>query len=105
VFFMPALTAITRAMLSLVVRPLTVGTVIGGSFAAAPVVVLDAVREDVAAGTDAGTVELAPSAVAMVDELTVATLSPFGEGRASLLAAQAMMAMNGPVSSEKDAYL
>src|SRR3954464_5836909 len=48
VFFMPALTAITSAMLSFLVRPLTVGTAIGGSTAAesfpfAVAVVLDAV--------------------------------------------------------------
>jgi hypothetical protein len=35
VFLRPALTAITRAMLSFLVRPLMVGTVIGGSLSAA----------------------------------------------------------------------
>src|SRR6476660_6111689 len=57
VFFNPALTALTRAMLSFLVRPLMVGTVIGGSFAAeslpVPVAVLDAVPAFTVAAVEA----------------------------------------------------
>jgi hypothetical protein len=53
-FLRPAFTAITSAMLSFFVRPFTVGTVIGGSFAAAesfalPDGVLDVACEDAVA--------------------------------------------------------
>jgi hypothetical protein len=47
VFFIPTFTAFTSSRLSLFVRPLTVGTVIGGSSAVESFPVRDAVLEDV----------------------------------------------------------
>src|SRR6476660_3361835 len=107
---MPALTAITRAMLSFLVRPFTVGTVIGGSLdaesPAVPDAVLDAVPRATATGVpNAGAVAGAGS----VDE--AATLpsggicSPACDGRASLLAAHASAAISGRVSIGKYEYL
>src|ERR1700746_4113834 len=70
VLFSPALTALTRAMLSFFVRPLMVGTVIGGSFATeslpAPLAELDAVPPGT--GGIAGWLAVTE---AMVDEATV----------------------------------
>src|SRR2546423_3840671 len=112
VFFIPAFTAFTRAMLSFLVRPLMVGTEIGGSFAAEslPLVVLDAARRPgvaIAAALDA----LATVVVAAVEE-TVGedpsgdTASPVGAGRASLLAAQAReMSSAQGMSTLMDEYL
>lgn len=84
VLLSPALTALTRAMLSFLVRPLMVGTVIGGSFAAesfpVPLAVLDAVRTAVGAVD-----ELATPAAEAVEGPSGMT-SPAGVGRASLLA-------------------
>src|SRR2546423_9557897 len=93
VFFIPAFTAFTRAMLSFLVRPFMVGTLIGGSFAAEslPLAVLDAVRRS-AVGT-AAALALATGVAAAVEETVEDssgdTASPTGVGRASLLAAQA----------------
>src|SRR4051794_30632536 len=73
VFFSPALTALTSAMLSFLVRPLIVGTVIGGFLAAeslpVPLVVLDVVPAFTVAGVEA------------VDEL-VALVTPAAEATA-----------------------
>src|SRR5438045_6611827 len=95
-FFSPAFTALTSARLSFFVRPLIVGTVIGGSFAAesfvAPVAVLDAARP-VAVPVDATPAEAVDDAVVAGDASATwvpsGGTSPEGDGRASLLAAQA----------------
>jgi len=116
VFFIPTLTAFTSSRLSLFVRPFTVGTVIGGSFDAEsfPVAerVLDEVLPAVAGdespvpddgvpGTWATALEATPLAFddpatrdpADADDATfwvsMGIDSPAGDGRASLLAAQA----------------
>src|SRR4051812_20425398 len=75
VFFIPAFTAITSAMLSFLVRPLMVGTAIGGSFAtgspAVPEAVLDAVLAAPLTGVAAGVLEVAiPLMEASVDDAT-----------------------------------
>lgn len=108
VLLSPALTALTRAMLSLLVRPLMVGTVIGGSLAeeSPAFAVLDAVPAPPAAlpvpgaeaeaGSDASVDELvAPLAVVEASATFVPSggTSPFGEECASLLAAQAAAAI------------
>ncbi|HMJ07129.1 MAG TPA: hypothetical protein VK474_12790 [Chthoniobacterales bacterium] len=87
---MPALTAFTSARLSLLVRPFTDGTVIGGSFAAesfpTPGVVLDAVLD----GTGCGFVTwIAGSVDVPTVWLSVGIVSEPGVGRASLPEAQA----------------
>jgi hypothetical protein len=87
VLSIPALTAFTRARLSFDVRPLTEGTVTGGSLTAESLPSADVVLEAVlatgaaaATGTSWG-----------VDDATIRPSvgidSPPGEGRASLLAA------------------
>ena len=112
VFFIPAFTAFTSAMLSFLVRPLMVGTEIGGSFAAEslPLVVLDAARRP-GVGIAAALDSLATVVVAAVEE-TVGedpsgdTASPVGVGRASLLAAQAReMSSAQGMSTLMDEYL
>src|SRR3954464_6893893 len=109
VFFIPAFTAITRAMLSFFVRPLMVGTVIGGSLDAeswrAPDGVLDAAPRPPVVGAPpiAGALEEAAATTrdGSVDDaaFSVATLSPFGDGCASLLAAQAAAASSERLSN------
>src|SRR6478752_4974800 len=85
VLFIPALIALTSAMLSFLVRPGTDGTVIGGSLAAsfAEATVLEAV----APPTTAGVVEAVATAgveLATSGPLSVAICSDPGVGRASL---------------------
>src|SRR3954466_694585 len=76
VFFMPAFTAITSAMLSFLVRPLMVGTAIGGALATGsppgPEGVLDAFLAPPPTGVAAaGVLEVAiPPAAAAVDGAT-----------------------------------
>jgi hypothetical protein len=113
VLSIPALTALTNAMLSLLVRPLTVGTVIGGSLAVEslpPLAVLDAVPP-VTVGIPGLVDELAVPMTLAADATVVvdpsgAIASPAGVGRASLLAAQAREAniANG-MSTLMDEYL
>src|SRR5438105_7891351 len=96
VLLSPARTAFTSAMLSFLVRPLTVGTAMGGTFA------VESLPPALPALEGGSSVAAAP--VREVDELATgrmaaaATLvgdpaggmtSPPGDGRASLLAAQA----------------
>src|SRR4051812_44974330 len=112
VLFIPALTAITSAMLSFLVRPLMVGTVIGGSLAAEslPVAVLDVARGPPIAVAVVGAafatgITVAPEE-AVVDDPSVGTVSPTGVGRASLLAAHAREAISEKVMSTlMDEYL
>src|SRR3954468_7386782 len=91
-FFSPALTALTSARLSFFVRPLIVGTVTGGSFAAeslAPVLVLDAVTDAPEAPAPAvvdGVVDAFALGEASATWVPSGGTSPTGEGRASLLA-------------------
>src|SRR4051812_37202369 len=93
-FFSPALTALTSARLSFFVRPLIVGTVTGGSFAAeslAPALVLDAATPD-APGAPAptvvdGVVDAFALGEASATWVPSGGTSPAGEGRASLPAA------------------
>src|SRR6185436_1125694 len=114
VLFSPAFTALTRAMLSFLVRPGIDGTVTGGSLGAeslpTPVAVLDAVP---VAGTVAVEAELETGVeLALGDGEASATCvpsggtSPTGFGRPSLLAAQAADAamVNAP-STLVDRYL
>ena len=112
VFFIPAFTAITSAMLSFLVRPFMVGTEIGGSLAVESLApfdgVLDAVTEEPCA-VATGVLDAAPSAAEEgVDDGEAAPssgrLSPTGEGRASLLAAQAIEMSIATVSAV-DGYL
>src|SRR2546423_15558518 len=99
-------------MLSFLVRPLTVGTVMGGSFAVESLPPARPVLEVVSPG--------AVAAVGMVDEFATAraaaaatlvdgsggTTSPAGDGRASLLAAQERQARSAnEVSTLEDEYL
>jgi hypothetical protein len=117
VFFIPTLTAFTSSRLSLLVRPLTVGTVTGGSLAAESFPMRDAVLDEVfpleivapATGAEApfdGMLALAAdpvrTAACEVEDAAVGESlgidSPVGDGRASLLAAQASEA-----TSAKDA--
>jgi hypothetical protein len=91
---MPALTAFTSARLSLLVRPFTDGTVIGGSFAAesfpTPGVVLDAVLAEVLREAGCGFVTwIAGREDVATAWLSVGIVSEPGVGRASLLEAQA----------------
>jgi hypothetical protein len=115
VLFNPALTALTRAMLSFFVRPLIDGTVTGGSLAAespaVPLAVLDAVTP---AGTVAADdapetgVELAVDVAGEARATCVPSggTSPTGFGRASLLAAQAMeVEIARALSAVMDKYL
>src|SRR6476469_1739712 len=92
VLLSPALTALTRAMLSFLVRPLMVGTLIGGSFAAESLPVPLAELDAVPPGTGGIAGWLAATEV-MVDEAAVevpsGSRSPDGVGRESLAAAQA----------------
>jgi hypothetical protein len=90
VLSIPALTALTSAMLSFDVRPFTDGTVIGGSLAAVSFPIPDAVLDVVL--TRIGLAAAATGTICGVDEAiraSVGTASPPGEGRASLAAAQA----------------
>src|SRR3954470_2759809 len=114
VLFIPALTAITSAMLSFLVRPFIVGTVIGGSLEAeSPAVLdalLDAVPRVVPALATVGVLEaVAAGRITSVDELSrrpsIWTWSPVAAGRAPLLAAQAAGATNETTSSDSDEYL
>src|SRR5881275_1043802 len=102
VFFMPALTAITRAMLSFLVRPLMVGTAIGGSAAAESLpfvaAVLDAVPRIGAPADEALGVLDATANAGPVDEAVLASLPswfPLADARASL------PAQPNPVASER----
>jgi hypothetical protein len=100
VLFIPSLTAFTSSRLSLFVRPFTVGTVIGGSFAAEslPVVdgVLDAPRaEPVLAVAEVSAPPPLATCVRDVDELAASAAdseSPSGDGCASLVAAHPLSA-------------
>jgi hypothetical protein len=90
VLSIPALIAFTSARLSFDVRPLTEGTVIGGSFAAVSFPAADAVLDVVVART--GDAAAATDTICGVDEAVRASVgidSPPGEGRASFAAAQA----------------
>lgn len=112
VFTIPALTALTSAMLSFLVRPFTDGTVIGGSFAVeslpVPLAVLDAVTP-VVVGTgvaDELVVPVTPAADATAGDASGGITSPPGVGRASLLAAQAREAKIAKgMSTLMDEYL
>jgi hypothetical protein len=95
VFSSPALTAFTSARLSFLVRPFTEGTVIGGSLAAesfaVPGVVLEAAFDAaVAVGGVDDALPVTPwGAAVAAREPSGGIASTPGEGRASLLAAQA----------------
>ena len=132
VFLRPAFTAATNAMLSFLVRPFMVGTVIGGSLGAESFAVLEVVLEavtvepawplvaapetGVADAVDAGVgacagvctsvcaVELAGPAPAP-GAPSMASWSSVAEGRASLLAAQASDAKTATVRSASDELL
>ena len=111
VFSSPALTALTRAILSFLVRPFMVGTVMGGLLAAeslpVPLAVLDAatpVGDEAVGLVEELAVTLIPAAEAT--EASGGTTSPPGVGRASLLAAQAREAkMAKGTSAPMDEYL
>jgi len=97
-------------MLSFLVRPFTVGTVIGGSFDVEslplPEVVLDAVRP--VGGAPEEVVLLATSAAdaTLAGDAWGGMTSPPGVGRASLLAAQATEAISAKGKSTLiDEYL
>jgi hypothetical protein len=100
------LIAFTRARLSFFVRPLTDGTVIGGSLAAESFPMLEAVLEAVldadGAGVAAGVDEapwLIPWAEAVGSVPSGGSASTPGAGRPSLLAAQAREPIRANVTS------
>src|SRR5437868_15334762 len=115
VLCIPARTALTRAMLSFFVRPLTVGTVSGGSFDVEslplPVAMLDDVRP--VEGWLAGVVDelglfgtSAAAATPVGASRSGGITPPVGDGRASLLAAQATDAINAKgISRVRGEYL
>ena len=91
VFSSPALTAFTSARLSFFVRPFTEGTVTGGSLAAESLPTLDAVLEAVLGvdGVDEA-VPTTPCGTAAESAVPAGGIpSTPGDGRASLVAAQA----------------
>jgi hypothetical protein len=90
VLSIPALIAFTSARLSFEVRPFTEGTVIGGSLAPESFPVPDTVLDAVLAGIgDAATATGTICGVVEAICASVGIASPPGEGRASLVAAQA----------------
>jgi hypothetical protein len=102
VLFIPALMALTKAMLSFLVRPGTDGTVIGGALAVSvpeATVELDAV----VVPAPIGVVEAVATAgveLAMSGPPSVVSCSDPGVGRASLLAAHANMPTSPTINAE-----
>jgi len=99
VFFKPAVTAFTSARLSFLVRPFTEGTVTGGSLAES-LTILDAVLEAVVVVAGVDEAEPTPcGTTAAIGAPAGGISSTPGEGRASLLAAQAKEAMRANEAS------
>src|SRR2546423_1663282 len=104
----PALTAATSARLSFFVRPLIVGTAIGGSLAAESLPVRFALLDAVIAtdGVELATATGAGWAASVVRGPCGGIASPVGDCRASFVAAQANAAISGRrrIMGEEDLY-